>query len=43
MIKKKKEEEELKKVLNEYRTRYNEFDKNTKNSRKTLAQYEKEI
>ena len=41
--KKKEEEVELTKVMNDYKTRFNEFDKSMKQSRKTLTAYEKEI
>ena len=42
-IKKKEEEFELAKVLNDYKTRFLEFDKSMKQSKKTLSAYEKEI
>lgn len=42
-IKKKEEEAELQKVLKEYSERFKDFDKSTKQSRKTLGTYEKEI
>lgn len=41
-IKKENEEAELSKVLNDYKTRFGEFDKSLKQSRKTLQQYDKE-
>ena len=41
--KKKVEETELTKVMNDYKTRFGEFDKSIKLSRKTMQQYEKEI
>lgn len=41
--KKQEEEKELTKVMNDYKTRFNEFDKSMKQSRKTLTAYEKEI
>ena len=40
---KKEEEAQLQKVLGEYKSKFNEFDKSTKQSRKTLSQYEKDI
>lgn len=42
-IKKTEEEIELTKVMNDYKTRFNEFDKSMQQSRKTLTAYEKEI
>lgn len=41
--KKKEEEKELSKVMNDYKFRFNEFDKSMKQSKKTLQAYEKEI
>jgi len=35
-IKKKEEEKELSKVMNDYKFRFNEFDKSMKQSKKTL-------
>jgi septal ring factor EnvC (AmiA/AmiB activator) len=43
IVKKKEEEGELQKVLKEYSERFKDFDKSTKQSRKTLGTYEKEI
>lgn len=43
IVKKKQEEAELEKVLKEYSERFKDFDKSTKQSRKTLGTYEKEI
>ena len=41
--KKKEEEKELTKVMNDYKGRFGEFDKSMKQSKKTLTAYEKEI
>jgi len=41
--KKKLEEAELTKVMIDYKSKFNEFDKSIKMSRKNLTQYEKEI
>ena len=41
--KKKLEEAELQKVLDDYKARFVEFEKSIKLSKKTLGQYEKEI
>jgi septal ring factor EnvC (AmiA/AmiB activator) len=40
---KKEEEDQLQKVLSEYKSKFAEFDKSTKQSRKTLGQYEKDL
>ena len=40
---KKQEEEQLSKVVKDYRERFGEFDKSIKQSRKTVQSYEKEI
>ena len=42
-VKKKGEEEQLVKVLDDYKERFQEFDKSIKQSKKTLVQYEKEV
>ena len=42
-MKKKDEEQQMNTVLKEYKTRFVEFDKSIRQSRKTLQQYEKEI
>lgn len=40
---KKEEEAQLQKVLHEYKSKFSEFDKSTKSTRKTLSQYEKDL